>query len=101
MWIAAVCTTLPRLDQRQLGRAAADVDVEQRRARGRATPWRRPSRRPRASTPCGVPAVAQTNSPPISASTSAIALRVLAPQRLAGEDHRAGVDVVGMDAGAS
>ena len=40
------------LDQRELGGAAADVDVEDALALVVTTPARRPSRRPPASTPC-------------------------------------------------
>ena len=43
--------------------------------------------------------MAVTKSPPCSASRLRDRLRVVAPQRLAGEDHHAGVDVLGVERG--
>ena len=87
----------PVLDQRQLGRAAADVDIEHRPlqiARGL-----RGARAVRGQQRLHV--VAGRGADELAAHLRdhlGDRLGVLAPQRLAGEDDGAGVDVVGVDA---
>ena len=88
------------LDERKLRRAAADVDVENRRAPrvrhfGRAGAVRREHR---------LHMVAGGGAHELAADLREHVgnrLRVLAPKRLAGEDHGSGVDVVRMQPAAS
>ena len=85
------------LDQAELGGAAADVDVEDalalvvRHARGA----RAIGREHRLHVVAGGGA---DEFAALVGQQAGDRLRVLAPQRLAGEDHDAGVDVVGMQA---
>ena len=89
---------VPVRDKRELGGAAADVDVEDVavvvvRALGRAGAVGGEHR---------FHVVAGGGADELAAHLGeqlADRLRVLAPQRLAGQDHRAGVDLVGMHAG--
>jgi len=87
------------LEQRQLGRAAADVDVEDAR--------RALVGRPRGPRAVGgehrLHVVAGGRADELAAELGeelADRLGVLAPQRFAGENHRAGIDVVRMQPGA-
>ena len=87
------------LDQRELGGAAADVDVEDALARL----VRHPRRAGAVGREHRLHVMAGGGADELAALLGEQlrrCLRVLAPQRLAGEDHGAGVDLVRMQAGA-
>ena len=86
------------LDQRELGGAAADVDVEDALALvgGDARGARAVGRQHRLHVMAGGGA---DEVAALLGQQAGDRLRVVAPQRLAGQDHHAGVDVLGVERG--
>ncbi len=87
------------LDQRQLGGAAPDIDIEDalvlvvRHPRGAGAERRQERFHV-------MPGGGADELAALLGQDAGDALRVLAPQRLAGQDHGAGIDIVGMQARA-
>ena len=95
-WNAAVASTLPFSTTPKLGCAAADVDIED----ALSFVVRHPRRAGAVGRQHRFHVMARSGGDEFAAllrQHSGDGFGILAPQRLAGQDHDAGIDVVGMD----